>query len=306
MPANEPGKRGGCQGNTVFLQSLYLQEMKLKRISQWIIAPIIFLILSVHGISFLRFLRDEYAHATAGSVFFRIKHIGVRILDSLEKWQTLTTGILALCAAFVGVLAVLHQTNVTKKATEKSMRQRADALRFAHLPFMLSGLTQFCKDEAAKIDEIYNKLSEDKFSQEEIKESIKITGVEQFIYPHMIELIETHEGDFKKNLIIFCKRLQLYQARLRTLQEENMVIVRPNMTQLAVDLSEIKARIDKFFPLARLNDQESIEEISCDVRADNVQSAALSIFWTTPIDNLEASIEARATHGEMDSPWPET
>jgi hypothetical protein len=182
----------------------------MKRISQWIIAPIIFLILAVHGVSFLRFLRDEYAHATTGSIFFRIKHIGVRILDSLEKWQTLTTGILALCAAFIGVLAVLHQTNATKKAAEKSMRRRADALRFAHLPFLLSSLTQFCKDEAAKIDEIYNKLSEEKFSQEEIKDSIKITGVEQFIYPHMIELIETHEGNFKKNLIIFSKRLSLW------------------------------------------------------------------------------------------------
>jgi hypothetical protein len=279
----------------------------MKRISQWIIAPIIFLILAVHGVSFLRFLRDEYAHATTGSIFFRIKHIGVQILDSLEKWQTLTTGILALCAAFIGVLAVLHQTNVTKKAAEKSMRQRADALRFAHLPFLLSSLTQFCKDEAAKIDEIYNKLSEEKFSQEEIKGSIKVTGVEQFIYPHMIELIETHEGDFKKNLIIFCKRLQIYQARLRTLQEENMIIERPDMTQQAVDLSEIKARIDKFFPLARLNDQESIEEISCDVRADDVQSAALSIFWTTPIDNLEASIADRANYGEVNNiSWPET
>jgi hypothetical protein len=279
----------------------------MKRISQWIIAPIIFLILAVHGVSFLRFLRDEYAHATTGSIFFRIKHIGVQILDSLEKWQTLTTGILALCAAFIGVLAVLHQTNVTKKAAEKSMRQRADALRFAHLPFLLSSLTQFCKDEAAKIDEIYNKLSEEKFSQEEIKGSIKVTGVEQFIYPHMIELIETHEGDFKKNLIIFCKRLQIYQARLRTLQEENMIIERPDMTQQAVDLSEIKARIDKFFPLARLNDQESIEDLSCDVHVDDVQSARSSIFWTTSIDNLEARIEARANHGDTINPsWPET
>ena len=79
------------------------------------------------------------------------------------------------------------------------------------------------------------------------------------------------------------------------------------MTQQAVDLSEIKARIDKLFPLARLNDQESIEEISCDVRADDVQSAALSIFWTTPIDNLEASIADRANYGEVNNiSWPET
>lgn len=281
--------------------------MKLKRISQCIIAPIISLILAVHGIAFLRFLREEYARATTGSIFFRIKHIGAQILDSLEKWQTLTTGILALCAAFIGVLAVLHQTHVTKKAADKSMRQRADALRFAHLPFLLSSLTQFCKDEAAKINEIYNKLSSQTFSNEEIKGTIKITGIEQFIYPHMIELIETHEGDFKKNLIIFCKRLQLYQARLRTLQEENMIIVRPNITQLAIDLSEIKARIDKFFPLARLGDQESIEELSCDVHVDDVQSARSSIFWTTPIEDLEARIAARATHGEMlNTSWPET
>ena len=279
----------------------------MKRISQWIIAPIIFLILAVHGIAFLRFLRDEYARAITGSIFFRIKHIGAQILDSLEKWQTLTTGILALCAAFIGVLAVLHQTNVTKKAADKSIRQRADALRFAHLPFLLSSLTQFCKDEAAKIDEMYKKLSEKIISSEEIKDSIKITGVEQFIYPHMIELIETHEGDFRKNLIIFCKRLQIYQARLRALQEENMVIVSPNITQLAVDLSEIKARIDKFFPLARLTDQESIEELSCDVHPDDVQRAASSIFWTTPIDNLEARIEARANYGEVNNTsWPET
>jgi hypothetical protein len=279
--------------------------MKMKRISQWIIAPIIFLILAVHGVSLVLFLRDEYAQVATGSILFRIEHIGIRILDSLQEWQTLTTGILALCAAFIGVLAILHQTNETKKAAEKSNRQRADALRFAHLPFLLSSLTQFCKDEATKIDEIFTKILEKKFSSKEIKDSIKITGVEQFIYPHMIELIETHEGDFKKNLIIFCKRLQLYQARLRALQEENMVIVSPNMVQLAVDLSEIKARIDKFFPLARLNDQKSIEELSCDVHVDDVQSARSSIFWTTPIDNLEARIEARAKHGEMDTAWPE-
>ena len=280
--------------------------MKLKRITQWIIAPIILLILVIHGMSLLRFIRHEYTQTATGNVFFKINHVGVRILDSLDQWQTLTTGILALCAAFIGVLAVVHQTNEANKLSNRNNRQKADALRLAHLPFLLSSLTQFCKDEAMKLDEIYSELLEQNSSMKKVRDLIKRPEVEKFLHPYMIDLLETHEGNFKRNLVIFCKRLQLYQARLSDLKGEHMIICRQNLLQLAVDLSEIKARIDKFFPLARFNGTHSIEEILCDVSAEDVQIAALSIFWTSPIDNLRAAIDSRAQLGEMDISWPET
>ena len=64
----------------------------------------------------------------------------------LFLWQTQTGAAFALAAAFIGAVAVLHQTTATARRSDARRGRRATALR-AVLPLMLSeliGYTEWC------------------------------------------------------------------------------------------------------------------------------------------------------------------
>jgi hypothetical protein len=179
----------------------------------------------------------------------------------------------------MGVLAVIYQTSETKKIGEEARLDRAHALRRAILPFLLSRITDTCHSEAKAIEDALGWVSRhDAFYVKRTKQALTNLNVEKFLFPHMLDMIELHNEDFQKNLSIICNKLQVYQARVRQLKEPEIMVLRSSLLSAAMDVSEIKARADKFFPIARSSSRDAPKDLTTSITLVDLKEASYSLF----------------------------
>jgi hypothetical protein len=236
----------------------------------------------------------------------------------LFNWQTQTGAAFAIAAAWIGALAVVHQTRATERQAEERRKRRAHALRSV-LPLLLSELSDYAERCAEIVDKVLrnygDRVSISHRQQSRISPPVVIQSLDwpkdRSIPPlpsgfteQLTDLIEVIPPAYAKPLIELIRCVQLQHSRAMTWQREVLretrSVLYSNLITSLVRTCEVHARCTALSDYAHnITAQPPPPTIS----AREVKDAAFSLAGTGMVmDGVISEIERLWPEQGLSSP----
>lgn len=170
------------------------------------------------------------------------------MLDTLKEWQTLVSGLLAICAGGF----VFHQTRAQAKAEVRKRLAKFEATR-ALLPLTLSELTGWTNKIIRILKTVQGTGVSNTLSHSERK--IDLPSLPSTLVEQLRDLVEYNDDVLFRNYISsILKRIQVSRARLESLdpdKEPNLIILRSDIDNNLYDFLELGLWLESLFGFAR-------------------------------------------------------
>lgn len=220
------------------------------------------------------------------------------LLHSVERWQTLIAGTLAIAAAFIGGLFINRQIRQTERIERQRLERRHAALR-AMMPLALSDLMGYCYAAAAQLRAIYSGSRDGIIPDGNINPRFPSVPAEPLIL--FRDLIEVSDSNFCHLLAKLLAKIQLQSSRVRGLENAEFQ-TRPSMhlsstiEQYIIDTATLYAYAAVLFEYARAE----TNSVPSFVEWASVHSALNNLgFWQPDDTALHDLLIHREKQGRM-------
>ncbi|MNR93861.1 hypothetical protein D3C72_249270 [compost metagenome] len=173
---------------------------------------------------------------------------GTRFMAILEAWQTLTAGLIAIGAAFIGARAVNRQTAAQERRADELRRVRFDAER-ANLAVTAKDLYAYTTVSGAFLAEAWSIASSNTLSAD--------PAFPEQAAGRVVAMIEASpDKAVRSALAHLIRKLQVQSARvLGTSHLVDTALTLPyrqaDLARWAVDTAELQSLVDELFKFAR-------------------------------------------------------
>ncbi|MBU6443043.1 MAG: hypothetical protein KGR48_03960 [Alphaproteobacteria bacterium] len=218
------------------------------------------------------------------------------LLHSVERWQTLLAGALAIAAALVGGSYINKQISHTERLEQQRLDRRRAALR-AVMPMALGKLIEYCEGVALVLRQIYDHRQGGIIpAQMPMPEFPEIPDESISLFR---DLIEVSDGYFSAPLARMLSKLQVQNSRIRFLRasgtgqnRDATLILTANIEEYILDAATVIAYGVAFFDYAR----ESSDAAPKLIGWAEVRSALNGLgFLSTEYPHLHRMIDIRAS-----------
>lgn len=196
-----------------------------------------------------------------GAFFSTLEWIGT--FQWLQDYQTLITGVGAVCAAWLSVRAIRDQIKSSEDAANKQIKHSADmeatrvdakrAAARAVLPLALSTLTEYSTETSEKLVNVLQQCNEGRFPKTAILPSF--VEFPEEIISSIKEMIEYAAPDDRNYFWQTLLRVQVLRARLKGLTDAHLKphsnITKNNIQAYILDSVEITTRAGALFDFGR-------------------------------------------------------
>jgi hypothetical protein len=176
---------------------------------------------------------------------------------SLEKWQTLIAGLIAIVAALIGGHFINRQIRVTKDLEATARSRRFDAAK-AVLPLTLSSLTDYAIASNRMLKAIHATATHGSIPKQANPELAPIVPAE--IVDDLRSLIELSDEPLRISVVDLMHQIQVQFSRVRSMvanlkdgYDDDFTITTLNVENYMIDTADIYARCSMLFDIARGN-----------------------------------------------------
>jgi hypothetical protein len=229
------------------------------------------------------------------------------IVEFLDKWQTLISGVLALFAALITIRAIHRQINLSEGHERRRREVSEDAAR-AVLPLTLSAISEYVQQSSDKLHTLYNN-SEEGFIPEKNR-AIEFPPVPESAISSLQSMIEASTNrEVVKVISKIIRRIQIHDSRTRSLVHheqvghsgyamlvtvKNIVTVK-DIEEHAIGSAIIHTLAESLFAYARFK-SETPEEVSW----NRVECSLLLLNWDNHIHTgLYESVATRKARSAL-------
>lgn len=173
----------------------------------------------------------------------------MEIIDCIEKWQTLASGVLAIVAAIVGGGFIYNQTRQTRSIESDRLDRRHKAAR-ALLPLVLSALIDYSRSVAADLKNFYL-ASHGNVVDRNALNAWQIPPVPHDEIRTLTDVVDAASNEVATAIADLIGDIQVQAARLRGLQSETRITSKTDLEEYILDVAEIYAQCENMFDYAR-------------------------------------------------------
>ncbi len=181
-------------------------------------------------------------------------------LNLSERWDTIIVGILS-CLVTLGTVGAVYAQIVQARELEEARETRANLAARAAISAPLSNLLEYEK----KCIAILLGITINRHDRRIEHQTIEFPGYPANDVPYLVDCIRTADSRSADQLSGVVSKLQIQQARLKSVceslghssrDERNRIVVPHNIESLVVDAIELYAHLEGIFRYARRQDDE--------------------------------------------------